>query len=376
MISLIKPNKTVFFRHKQQLQILLQTDISGKNIPIKSPPYCCLFFLILMLLPSFIALQAGTSWRLSAESGFYRRNPIEDGKSLQFVSRLNGYLTFQNRSKSNVWWLSLRLKPEFYQDAIGYTAIKLINKGQYIHHNSKMSLGMGFDIRRYMYMNTPENITLDLFELSGILSYRLTRKYQLIWYPAYYYQDIVDYLNQKLDALKTKIFLSRAFHNQISMSVGIYLEHFSVQSQSNASALLAHERNRGYRFGPEIYFEQNQIFYFTARYSFLWHQSEITRDPSHEQYIRLLFGKVVLSNLTVLCLFDYYWNNLTIVNDLETPAVYIPFDTENRIDLKIERPFNKHLIYYIRGGYFKDDFALQKFTARGWQFLIGFDYSQ
>jgi len=364
-----------FFWNKQHLQNSDISHISGKNISSQFPGNSCLLLSIIIPLLFIMELYSNPRWRISAESGFYQRNQLENKKSVHFVSRLNGYLKFQNRSGSNLWWLSLRLKPEFYQDVSSYMAIKMITKGQYLYHKSRIGIGMGLDIRRYLYLNTPEDISLDLFELSGIFSCQLAKQYQLVCYPAYYYQDISNYPKQNLDALKTKIYLSRAYHNQLNMGAGIYLEHFSVMNRAFTITQLKPETNKGYRYGPEVYLELNRILYFSARYSFLWHQSEITRDPSFEQYIRILFGKTILSNLTILCLVDYYWNDLTLKDEEEIPALYVPFDTENRIDLKIERPFKEHLVYYIRGGYFKEDFTIRNFTAQGWQFLLGFEYT-
>ena len=330
-----------------------------------------------LILPIFLSLEAQsqTRWRISAESGFYQRSLFDSDRSMYFLSRLNGYLKFQNQTRSNLWWLSLQLRPEFYQDIVGYGSIKMITKGQYLYQKSGLDMGMGLDIRRYFYINTPRDISLDLFELSGIFSCFLNENYRIFFYPAYYYQDISDTPRQKLDALKTKLYISRSHSNQLNMGVGLYLEKFSVESNSVITLQQNQNDNDGYRFGPELYFESNKILYLTFRYSFLRHWSKITLDPSFEQYFRILFGKVFLQNFTLLCVIDYYWNNLKLQNDGDILALYIPFDTENRIDVKIERPFTKSLLYFIRGGYFKDEFALQNFTAQGWQFLIGFEFN-
>jgi len=314
-----------------------------------------------------------TKWRLSAETGFYQRSLFDSQRSLYFLSRLNGSVRFRGQSPSNFWWLSLQLKPEFYQDIVGYTSLKFLTKGQYLYQKSGLSMGMGLDIRRYLYINTPREISLDLFELSGIFSCSLSEHYRLLFYPAYYYQDISNSPRQKLDALKAKLYLSRVHSNHLYMGTGIYLEKFSVESNSIAFLLENQNDNNGYRFGPEFYFESNKIIYLTIRYSFLWHWSKITRDPSFEQYFRILLGKVFRKNFTLLCVVDYYWNNLKLQQDSDILALYIPFDTENRVDIKIERPFTNKVLYFVRGGYFKDDFALQNFTAQGWQFLIGLE---
>ena len=143
-------NKRMCFSHNQYLKNPDHTHISRKNIQFILPGYFCLFMPILFILLLSMELQGNTRWRISAESGFYQRNQLENGKPLHFVSRLNGYLTFQNRSRSNLWWLSLRLKPELYQDVINYTAMKMITKGfcrslkvvmqMYDHMNKPMQL--------------------------------------------------------------------------------------------------------------------------------------------------------------------------------------------------------------------------------------------
>lgn len=329
-------------------------------------------FLILLIFIS-LEVRGQTRWRISAETGFYQRSLFESDRSLYFLSRLNGYLKFKNQTRSNLWWLSLQLKPEFYQDIVGYTSMKMITKGQYLYQKSGLDMGMGLDIRRYFYINTPRDISLDLFELSGIFSCFLSQHYRLFFYPAYYYQDISDTPRQKLDALKTKLYISHIHSNRLNLGAGLYLEKFSVESNSIMTLQQNQNDNHGFRFGPEFYFESNKILYLTFRYSFLRHWSKITMDPSFEQYFRILFGKVFLKNFTLLCVIDYYWHNLKLQNDGDILALYLPFDSENRIDVKIERPLTKNLLYFIRGGYFKDEFALQNFTAQGWQFLCGFE---
>jgi hypothetical protein len=151
------------------------------------------------------------------------------------------------------------------------------------------------------------------------------------------------------------------------------LENFRLSADLFPSFQTIRQANAGWRWGPEFTINYLKKVYFSLRYIFLWHYSDITVSPSYEQYLRLLISRKIIKDWMVFFVIDYFWNDIQLQKEQNQALLYIPFENENHIDLKLEKLIQKNLFLSGRIGYFKDNYVLPEFSAEGWQALIGLE---
>ncbi len=346
--------------------------LRGKLSQIQYP--LLLQFIIIVCLSSLIKSAFGEmKWRITGEFGTYKAESSSYDSNLNFLSRLGGYLKYQDSKNHSAWLVSLHLKPEYYGSNNLNSIAKLLAKGQYLKKYIDWNWGINFDSRKYFYSLENENITLDIFRLQGMLSMILKRSGILTFQPGYYYRDFVDTYDQKLDAVTTKVEIIKIFSQYFNIGAGFYTEKFTVVENSRSTIASINIQNNGWRFGPNLSIHYQKKLMFSLRYLFLFHHSKVTTGSAHEQYLRLLLGKIILKNWTAFFLIDYYWSYFSFHDDLDPSIYYIPFDNESRVDFKLERLVTKHLILYLKVGYFRDNLMLKNLSAKGWHTLLGFE---
>jgi hypothetical protein len=327
-------------------------------------------FFCFFCLPVF-SNAAELDVRLSGETGLYQAKSSTQNSSADFISRFSGWLKLQESTPTSGWNLSLQLKPEFYLGNFGYSALKFISKGQFHQKKKSLQLGMGFDARKYSYFSLSRNSTFDFFKFEGFLSTLIHRKLNLTLSPSYYYRDLS---TQKLDAFSGELSLNALPANNLNMGLGTYLENFRLSADLYPVFSANRQTNDGWRWGPELTFVYLKKVYFNLRYIFLWHQSEITVSPSFEQYLRLFISRKIIKEWIIFFVIDYFWNDIGLQADQNGALLYIPFENENHIDLKLEKLIEQNLFLSARIGYFKDNYILPEFSLEGWQVLIGLEF--
>jgi len=333
-------------------------------------PSCFRYLLVFFLCPLAVAISAELDLRISGEAGLYRTQTSLQNSEVNFLSRFSGWLKLQETVNRSAWNLSLQLKPEFYQGDLSYTVLKFISRGQYSQAKNSWQWGLGFDARKYSYFSINQNSSFDFFKLEGFFSNHFFRKFNFSLIPAYYYRDLT---TQQLDAFSSEFNFSAISGNKFTFGLGGYLENFRLSADLFPGLATARQSNAGWRYGPEFTLYYLKKIYFSLRYVFLWHHSEITVSPSYEQYLRLFISRKIVKDWMVFFVVDYFWNDIRLQNQQEEMLLYIPFENENHIDLKLEKLIQKNIFLSGRIGYFKDNYILPEFSVKGWQAIIGLE---
>jgi hypothetical protein len=328
------------------------------------------YLLAFFLCQLTFAISAELDLRLSGEAGLYRTQTSLQPSESNFLSRFSSWLKLQETANHSAWNLSLQLKPEFYQGDLSYTVLKFISRGQYSRAKNSRQWGLGYDARKYSYFSINQNSSFDFFKLEGLFSTYFFRKFNFSLIPAYYYRDLTA---QQLDAFSGDFNFSTISGNKFNIGLGGYLENFRLSADLFPSFAIARQSNVGWRYGPEFTLNYLKKIFFSLRYIFLWHRSEITVSPSYEQYLRLFIRRKIIKNWMVFFVVDYFWNDIRLQNLQDEMLLYIPFENENHIDLKLEKLIQKNIFLSGRIGYFKDNFILPEFSVEGWQAIIGLE---
>lgn len=332
---------------------------------------CCFWNILLFLLGlQAVSIPAELDLRLSGEAGLYRTQTSVQNSNANFISRFSGWLKLQESTTRSIWNLSLQLKPEFYQGDLSYSALKFISRGQFSQTKNNRQWGLGFDARKYSYFSMDRNSTFDFFKLEGFFSTYFSKKFNFTVIPAYYYRDLT---TQQLDAFSGEFNFGAHSGNKFNIGLGSYLENFRLSADLFPSFTAARQSNVGWRWGPEFTINYLKKVYFSLRYIFLWHHSEITISPSYEQYLRLFISRKIVKDWMVFFVVDYFWNDIRLQKGQNEALLYIPFENENHVDLKLEKLIQKNLFLSGRIGYFKDNYILPEFSVEGWQALLGLE---
>jgi len=297
-------------------------------------PGCFWYLLAFFLCPLVAAISAELDLRLSGEAGLYRAQTQLQTSEANFLSRFSGWLKLQETADRSAWNLSLQLKPELYQGDLSYSVLKFISRGQFSQAKNSWQWGLGFDARKYSYFSINQNSSFDFFKLEGFFSSYFSRKFNLSLIPAYYYRDLT---TQQLDAFSGDFSFSAISGNKFNIGLGGYLENFRLSADPFPSFATARQSNVGWRYGPEFTLNYLKKIYFSLRYIFLWHRSEITVSPSYEQYLRLFISRKIAKNWIMFFVVDYFWNDIQLQNLQDEMLLYIPFENENHVDLKVEK---------------------------------------
>jgi hypothetical protein len=333
-------------------------------------PGCFWYLLAFYLCPLAAAISAELDLRLSGEAGLYRAQTQLQTSEANFLSRFSGWLKLQETADRSAWNLSLQLKPELYQGDLSYSVLKFISRGQFSQAKNSWQWGLGFDARKYSYFSINQNSSFDFFKLEGFFSSYFSRKFNLSLIPAYYYRDLT---TQQLDAFSGDFSFSAISGNKFNIGLGGYLENFRLSADLFPGFATARQSNVGWRYGPEFTLNYLKKIYFSLRYIFLWHRSEITVSPSYEQYLRLFISRKIAKNWIMFFVVDYFWNDIQLQNLQDEMLLYIPFENENHVDLKLEKLIQKNIFLSGRIGYFKDNYILPEFSVEGWQALLGLE---
>lgn len=333
--------------------------------------------IIVIVICSTTPLISGNliNWRIAVEGGLYRYKITSLSIENHLLSRINGYLQIQSVSERNRWSISFQLKPERYSNSHNYSAVKAYSKGYYQKTPATFNWGVGYDARQYEYSISPQHLSFTTFKLNGHAAWILHPDWILTLYPTYYYRDISSQTIRKLDALSLEINLNKSFSWFWKISGGWYLENFYVEDNLISYISITDNKNKGFRSGPLISADYKKKYMLSVRYLLLLHHSLISRFPSFEHYFRFFAGTVFYKSWTLLFYMDYYWNQIKLKKNDDAPLLYLPADSENRIELKLEKILENKFILFSRFGFFRDRLYWENYATRGWQFTAGLEYN-
>ncbi len=334
-----------------------------------------LLLLLILFSPDYPYTDSRIKWRIGGEAGIYRYRISGLNYQNHLLSRGNGLIQIEGVSGRNSWHISLQLKPERYSNSQNYSALKTFSKGYYQKKGDNFNWGLGYDARQYEYFVSPQHLSLANFKLNGHLAWIIGPEWILTLYPAYYYRDISSQVIQNLDALSMEINLNKSFSYFFKVSSGWYFENFYLENNFNFVAPSTDRKNQGLRSGPVLSADYKKRYLLSAKYLLLLHHSRISRFPSFEHYIRFIAGSVFAENWTVFLYADYYWNKIKLNTDNSAVLLTLPPDSENRIELKVEKMLRNKLILFTRFGYFRDILFWENFSTRGLQLTFGLEYN-
>ncbi|MBN2364712.1 MAG: hypothetical protein EH225_01005, partial [Calditrichaeota bacterium] len=205
-----------------------------------------------IILSTFSVTAGEIKWRVSGESGFYRFSVSDAGQHTHFLNRLNAYLKLVSRNRSDNWWISFQVKPEWYQNSSKVISARLFSSGSYQKGSGRSSLGLGYDARKYEYSTPGNSISLEGLQLKGNFDRILSPKFFFSANPHYFYQDITHINRRQIDAFGIDLQFIIPFRYIARASAGIILEDFTIHHQMSEFPYIIDYKYSGFRWGPSV----------------------------------------------------------------------------------------------------------------------------
>jgi len=327
---------------------------------------------IAFLLCHYSTITASpVDWRIQGEAGYYRASNSSVSSTNDLITRFEGLLAYKKGYNRHSWFLEFRTASEFYGIENITTALKFSGKGQFQQRFSKVSINFYLHGRKYFYNNDFLGLTFNVFQISGNTFWFFHSKRFLVLSVNYFYRDLENNTDNSLDAVVLTGKLYNSFSPFGKISAGIYTENFQVGSASFLGIPDMMIKNVGWRFGPEIGLDYNHKVVINLNYRVLWHQSDLISNTSWEQWIRLLFGKLLSRKWSLFFLIDYYFRDFPQPERDNFNLLYSPIENENRIYLNLEHNIRKKWSIFLKIGYIKDNLIYDNFSLSGLQSTVG-----
>ncbi len=333
-----------------------------------------IFFILVAVIFFNETVHAQFIYKINGETGFYKSSGygINDaGNLLASVEGLAGYKFQQdNRSAS----IQMRMRPELYDAVDKLSSLKFKVSADYYQREEKFNWGI--NVARQLFKFTDENLSIsyDQFLLNADLSGFFLNNTPVSLNFGYAFQKLSSNGKQQLDMLFADSQLFEDLNNYLRIGYGLYIERFSLQNEMINPDLKIKE-NKGWRYGPLVSINYLKSFLLNFEYRFLFHDSQFTRYPSIEQWIRLIGGKIIYKRWSVFLLVNYYFRNFRQIADTAgiDEILYTPTNFENRVYAKFGFDVNDKFEIYLKPGYFMENLFSDKYSFEGWDVLIGFE---
>ena len=329
-----------------------------------------LFFLSLGLfaaLPFRASVAQGLSYRLGAEGGWSRSAFSSLLTRSSPVVRLNGRVKYGGKSRRNSWFLQARFRPDIFLTDDLPTFSRFSLQGSFLQKFRAARWRFTAAHERQQISAFNSDIVIGISQIGSQASWSFHRSNALQFSLDFVHRTVNDPLDSRLNAVLTRLALQRAFSSSTTFAAGLYLEKFKIQQRSAGFSA----QNDGWRYGPEISLAYKHRIVLSGNYRFLWHQSDVTTAPSHEQWVRLLFGKILLPQWSLFFLTDYFFRDYSIRGNAPVALVFAPLDTENRVYLKIERDISAAITTFFRIGFLSENFIATEQSLSGWRSTLG-----
>ncbi|GAB4373948.1 MAG: hypothetical protein Kow0042_18190 [Calditrichia bacterium] len=348
-----------------------------RKVVIRFPHLTLSLFLVCGWLSHSAAQRI--SWQVSTELGYFRLEDSFVEANRDLLARLNATVSLKDRRSSPVWSLKANFKPEFYGIKKGIRNLKFIGKGSYFKPLQKWAWGMDFDLRHHRYNGSDLYLTVNIFQLRGMVSFQLTSPAYLWSALNIFYRDLFNDYDQSLDVIQWQGKYIRRFSRHWNLGGGVHLEKFRIHNtwtfpeffQENSQT-----RSNGWRFGPILSWELRSKILLNFQYHFLIHESDILKKRALFQWIQVVAGKRFSRRYFLFLLVDYYFNDASIQNENKMGLAYIPVENESRIFAKLGCDLSNTSKIYFRIGLLRDDLIYRDYSLSGWQAVMGWEISQ
>ncbi len=212
--------------------------------------------------------------------------------------------------------------------------------------------------------------------MNGNLNLFFIDNYSINTSFGYAFQDASKDVNQNLDLFFLDLKAFPDYGLYFNIGYGFYIERFKIESNFSLPYVFQTiTDNSGWRFGPQISLSYLKDFLVNIDYRFLFHNSNLTANPSYEQWLRVLAGTFITEKISAFLLIDYNWRKFKLVETQYdySNLYYNPLNIENNIYAKLAYEINASIETYIKSGYFKYDVISRNYSIAGWDVILGIE---
>ncbi|KAA3606985.1 MAG: hypothetical protein DWQ06_00250 [Calditrichaeota bacterium] len=315
------------------------------------------FIILVLFSDSF----AKVIFELENEIGFFNTSASE---SLNGSLIFDGKIKLNQKFRNNDFSLQANLKPEFYSS---FKTLKFNTKGSFSQNFKKSAFISSINFRKNFYFLENSNFNYDIFKISLEGSHLLDHKNLILGSLNFYYRDFRNGARNNFDVISSEVNLVKPISRYKKYKIGFYSENFSIKTKKSYQT----GKNEGFRLGTQFGFDYKKKFVLNFNYRILWHSDKLNGLKSYENWIRVLFAKVIFKKVTLLVLADFYLRNFDTQEGANLNLLYTSIDTENRVHLKIEKMITKGLDFYMKTGYQKEELVYNNSSLSGWNANIG-----
>jgi len=321
-------------------------------------------FLLILCLFSYIQLFAGNfGFQISLESGFLKEQQEDSQTMLRLIGRFR-YARQFDMSNLNI---KLRLAPEGYFSRTSSSVLRTSGQIHFVVPRELSRWDFLLSAKHYKYSlleSNKQNYTL----IIGGGSYQLSINQKVsIKTDISAICRIIDAIpGHRLTGVRITPTLLIPLKADYSLQTGLHGEPFEIRSEDSI--------NDGWRIGGSFVFKKRRNPLFSFSYRLLFNKNTYQDDLSSEQHFEILLGKSLSAHWSIFFYLNYY---LLPEISPETPIelVYTPLNTQNWIYLQTGFDMTKNTEIYSRFGYIYEEVNYGLQTIRGWQILLGVNFS-
>lgn len=338
------------------------------------------YYFLTTVLTSFIlsaTTAAQVNWNIYTEGGLFNSINNISSHSNDLLFRADGNLNYIYSQNDFSAALKLKVRPEIYSSDNNFKSLKFKVFGNYSQTNENINWGINLTGQKNFYQNNITEFNHSIFSLTLNSDWYEIENYPMALEIGYAYQTASDNIEQNLDLLFFQAEILKSLFPNNSSHIGFYIEQFRIDNRYLGRLANSASQNKGWRYGPKIGFEYFEHGIVSLDYRFLFHSSEVTKNPSYEHWVRFVAGTLFSESWSIFFLVDYYYRQFTLKQEnlSQEYLVYNFLDVENKVNIKLARELSEGIEPYIKAGYFKERFFNSSFNFEGWVLLIGIEIS-
>lgn len=323
------------------------------------------FLLLFISLPAF---AQDFSLKVKNESGWFTPLTNENVNKPSFINDLD--ISAEYNVERNLSIVG-KIQPQWYGIEHPFFSIgsSLKTDASYRFRNYDFNSSLLYLKKFYTSRTTEIDINQYVVNANWLWYYKMK---QSIYFDVNYgfriFKDVNEYRLKLINGTMIWIFTVSPY---TKLGTGLFAEQFWIEN--TIQKVNVTESNRGMRIGPVLHFKYLKNFIFSLDYNFVSHFSIQTNVNSYEHWLKILAGKNLTPDITVLLFIDYQVRNYKNLPDTDTNLLYSSLQSENRIYLKLDYDFNESLTFFSKIGYRKDDFIKALEPISGVQTTLGID---
>lgn len=331
------------------------------------------FYSTIILSLFFSTTMTGQlSLKLGAESGLYVTDESILKNNQKVEARIDTKLSYIYNKQASTILADLRIRPEIYGFSDRLSAIKIKSTGSYIKREKDFNWEVKLNSYYYNFTTTGINSDFIMGDISANILVPLGNSYSIFIGTGYSYRRNATTATLDINSVLVSVIIFHNFSNRLNIGAGINIEKFKAAYTAETGSINFINKNNGTRFGPVFSLDHTGLFIIRSSYSFLIHNSDITKPTSFEHTASFVFGKKLNSDLSFMLLADYYKNSFRFINNINSEKhLYFPSNIENQVAAKLGYDVNRNTEVYIKGGYFNMDLLINQQALTGWNLLLG-----